>query len=118
MSENKIEYPEAIRTEQRDEIIYPRDSFNCTKSIKLYAYNVIYADLREEKPRAKYRSLEVIDESFRDACVLIGQNIADLIEAKYNRGGFHVISIEREAARPIAHINLRSVYQCAAEAAK
>ena len=43
----------------------------------------------------------------------MGLNVLDFITARYERGGYHVISVERIPKKRTAEINLLKVWQCA-----
>ena len=79
-------------------------------------YLVRYVDLREAKPRAAHE-IYVIDKDALAALGLLGLNVADFITARYERGGYHVISVERIPQKRTAEINLLKVWQCAAPTA-
>ena len=90
---------------------------NCTKQISMTGYLVRYVDLREAKPRAAHESVYVMDKDALTALGLLGLNVADFITARYQRGGYHVISVERIQQKRTAEINLLKVWQCAAPTA-
>lgn len=87
---------------------------NCTKQIVMAGYLTRYVDLREPKPRTAHESVYVIDKDALAALGLLGLNVADFITARYERGGYHVISVERIPQKRTAEINLLKVWQCAA----
>ena len=86
----------------------------CTKQISMTGYLVRYVDLREAKPRNAHESVHVMDKDAMTALGLLGLNVADFITARYERGGYHVISVERIPQKRTAEINLLKVWQCAA----
>lgn len=90
---------------------------NCTKQISMTGYLVRYVDLREPKPRTVHESVYVMDKDALAAMGLMGLNVADFITARYERGGYHVISVERIQQKRTAEINLLKVWQCAAPTA-
>lgn len=90
----------------------------CTKRISMTGYLVRYVDLREAKPRAAHESVYVIDKDALAALGLLGLNVSDFITARYERGGYHVISVERIQQKRTAEINLLKVWQCAAPTAE
>ena len=89
----------------------------CTKQISMTGYLVRYVDLREAKPRAAHESVYVLDKDAMAALGLMGLNVLDFITARYERGGYHVISVERIPQKRTAEINLLKVWQCAAPTA-
>ena len=74
-------------------------------------YLVRYVDLREAKPRTAHESVHVMDKDALAALGLLGLNVADFITARYERGGYHVISVERIQQKRTAEINLLKVWQ-------
>lgn len=90
---------------------------NCTKQISMTGYLVRYVDLREPKPRTVHESVYVMDKDALAAMGLMGLNVADFITARYERGGYNVISVERIQQKRTAEINLLKVWQCAAPTA-
>ncbi len=86
----------------------------CTKQISMTGYLVRYVDLREAKPRAAH---DVLDKDALAALGLLGLNVADFITARYERGGYHVISVERIQQKRTAEFDLLKVWQCAAPTA-
>ncbi len=87
---------------------------NCTKQISMTGYLVRHVDLREPKPRTVHESVYVMDKDALAALGLLALNVADFITARYQRGGYHVISVERIQQKRTAEINLLKVWQCAA----
>ena len=83
----------------------------CTKQISMTGYLVRYVDLREAKPRAAHEDVYVLDKDALAALGLLGLNVADFITARYERGGYHVISVERIQQKRTAEINLLKVWQ-------
>ena len=91
---------------------------NCTKKITLTGYRVRYADLREPKPRTIHDAVYVLDKDDVAALALLGQNVADFITARYERGGYHVVSVERCTPRHTVTLDLSKIWEyAAAEAA-
>lgn len=90
---------------------------NCTKQLSMTGYLVRYVDLREPKPRTVHESVYVMDKDALAALGLLGLNVADFITARYQRGGYHVISVERIQQKRTAEINLLKVWQCTAPTA-
>lgn len=89
----------------------------CMKQISMTGYLVRYIDLREAKPRAAHEDVYVMEKDALAALGLLGLNVADFITARYERGGYHVISVERIQQKRTAEINLLKVWQCAAPTA-
>ena len=89
----------------------------CTKQISMTGYLVRYVDLRETKPRAAHESVYVMDKDALAALGLLGLNVSDFITARYERGGYHVISVERIQQKRTAEFDLLKVWQCAAPTA-
>ena len=86
----------------------------CTKQISMTGYLVRYVDLREAKPRNAHESVHVMDKDAMTALGLLGLNVADFITSRYERGGYHVISVERIPQKRTAEINLLKFWQNAA----
>lgn len=80
-------------------------------------YLVRHVDLREAKPRSVKEDVYVMEKGALAALGLLGLNAADFITARYERGGYHVISVERIQQKRTAEINLLKVWQCAAPTA-
>ena len=78
----------------------------CTKRITITGYLVRYADLREPKPRTIREDVYMLDKDGLDALGLLGLNVADFITSRYERGGYHVISVERINHKRVAVIDL------------
>lgn len=83
----------------------------CTKRITITGYLVHYADLREPKPRTIHDSVYVMDKDALAALGLMGLNVADFITARYERGGYHVTSVERISAKRVAEIDLCQLWE-------
>ena len=87
---------------------------NCTKKITLTGYLVKYADLREPKPRTIYEEVYTLDKDGVDALALMGLNVADFITARYERGGYHVTSVERITPKRVITLDLCQLWTAAA----
>lgn len=87
---------------------------NCTKQITLTGYTVRYADLREPKPRTIHEELYTVDKDMVGALALLGLDVAGMITARYERGGYHVTSVERIQARRVACVDLVQLWEAAA----
>lgn len=90
---------------------------NCTKKITLTGYMVKYADLREPKPRTIHEEVYTLDKDGVDALALMGLNVADFITARYERGGYHVTSVERITPKRVITLNLCQLWTEAAQSA-
>lgn len=84
---------------------------NCTKKITITGYLVKYADLREPKPRTICEDIYTLDKADMDALALMGLNVADFITARYERGGYHVTSVERITPKRVAEIDLCQLWE-------
>lgn len=82
----------------------------CTKKITITGYTVKYADLREPKPRTIREEIYTLDKDGVEALSIMGLNVADFITARYERGGYHVISVERINARRTVAIDLHQLW--------
>lgn len=86
---------------------------NCTKNLIITGYTVKYADLREPKPRTAHTDVFTLEKAELDALGLVGMNVADFIAARYARGGYNVISVERIPARRLAFVDLHQLWVAA-----
>ena len=84
---------------------------NQTKRITLTGYEVKFIDLREPKPRHICTEVYTLDQAGADALQLLGMNVTDFITARYERGGYHVTSVERIKAKRIAIVDLRQLWE-------
>ena len=84
---------------------------NSTKKITIIGYEVKFADLREPKPRRIHTEIYTLDQTGADALQLLGMNVTDFITARYERGGYHVTSVERIKAKRIVHVDLRQLWE-------
>lgn len=87
---------------------------NCTKKITITGYRVRYADLREPKPRTVHEEVYPLDKDALAALNLLGLDVADFITARYERGGYHVASVERISPKRIVSVDLRQLWDEAA----
>ena len=92
-------------------------TLTCTKQISMTGYLVRYVDLRGAKPRSTHEDVYVLEKDVLKALEALRMNVADFITARYERGGYHVISVERIQQKRTAEINLLKVWQCAAPTA-
>ena len=88
----------------------------CTKKITITGYTVKYADLREPKPRTIREEVYILDKDGVEALSIMGLNVADFITTRYERGGYHVISVERIRARRTVAVDLHQLWEQAAAA--
>ena len=82
----------------------------CTKDIVITAYKVQYVDLREPKPRMHMEEIYTIDKDLADAAGLLHIDIREFIKARYERGGYHVTSVERMKAKCVVKLDLTQLY--------
>lgn len=90
---------------------------NCTKRITLTGYTVRYADLREPKPRKLREEVYTMDKEVAGALALLGLDVADMITARYERGGYHVTSVERIPPRRVVTLDLSQLWASATDEA-
>lgn len=90
---------------------------NCTKRITLTGYTVRYTDLREPKPRKLREEVYTMDKEMLGALVALGLDVVDMIAARYERGGYHVASVERIPARRLVNLDLSQLWATAADEA-
>ena len=83
----------------------------CTKLITMTAFLVRYVDLREAKPRSTHEDVYILDKDALAALETLRMNVADFIIARYERGGYHVISVELIHQKRTAEINLLKFWQ-------
>lgn len=84
----------------------------CAKQISLTGYLVRHVDLREAKPRSVKEDVYVMEKGALSALGQLGLSVTEFIAARYERGGYHVISVERIPKKRTAEINLLKVWQC------
>jgi len=82
------------------------------KQVTMTGYRVQFVDLREPKPRPVKEAVSVLDAAQLDALGLLGQNPVDEIEQRYERGGFHVTSVEKLGKR-VARLDLEQLWESA-----
>lgn len=87
---------------------------NCTKRITITGYKVCYTDLREPRPRNIREEVYIVDKEYGAALALLGLDVADMIAARYERGGFHVVGVERLQGRTVT-LNLSQLWEAAAD---
>lgn len=88
---------------------------NCTKKITITGYTIKYADLREPKPRPIHEEVYTIDKDGLDALGLLGIGAADFITSRYERGGYHVVSVERITPKRVVAVDLKQLWAAAEE---
>lgn len=85
---------------------------NCTKKITITGYLVRYVDLREPRhQRATHEEIYTVDTDGLNAFNIMGVNVADFIEARYARGGYHVTSVERLTPKRVAVLDLCRLWE-------
>lgn len=82
------------------------------KQVTMTGYRVQFVDLREPKPRPVKEDVCVLDAAQLDALGLLGQNPVAEIEHRYERGGFHVIAVEKIGKR-VACLDLEQLWSTA-----
>lgn len=98
--------------------IKEESQMNCLKPITLTGYVVRFVDLREPKPRKIQEETFALDRDTLAALALLGLDVADFIEAKYARGGYHVTGVERIHGLRAAEIDLCMLWEMAEPAGK
>jgi hypothetical protein len=68
---------------------------NLTRTINLFAFEVIYTDRREEKPRIQHSDTIVLDGGRINALQRIGKKPAGYITGLYEREGYCVVSVSK-----------------------
>lgn len=84
---------------------------NCTKKNTITGYRVRYADLRERIPRTIHEVINPVDSEALAALNLLGLNAADFITSRYERGGYHVVSVERITPKRAISVDLRQLWE-------
>lgn len=90
---------------------------NCIKKMTLTGYNVQYVDLREPKPRTIREEVYAADRDWLEAVALLGMNVADTIKARYERGGYKALSVDRIAGKRLTSIDLGELWKDAESSA-
>lgn len=88
---------------------------NCTKKITITGYTVKYTDLREPKPRPIHEEVYALDKDALEALGLLGIGVDDFIKSRYERGGYHVVSVERVTPKRVVAVDLKHLWAAAAE---
>ena len=83
----------------------------CTKKISMTGFLVRHIDLREPKPRSVKEDVYVMDKDALAALGLMGLNVLDFIITRYERGGYHVISIAPAKPKRVAEIDLCQLWK-------
>lgn len=81
-----------------------------TRQLTLTGYTVQFVDMREPKPRTMRQELFVIDSETISALNLVGQGIPEYIRARYERGGFHVCTCEKNPGRRQIPLDLQQLW--------
>ena len=79
----------------------------------LTGYSVKYVDMREAKPRTVHTEIFVLDACTIGALARTGQAVPDFIRRRYEMGGYHVCTVERESARRQAALDLQALWKSA-----
>ena len=83
-----------------------------TPAMVMTGYKVQYADMRQAKPRDTHTEIFVLDACTVDALNRTGQAVPDFIRRRYEAGGYHVISMERDGTRQTV-IDLQALWRAA-----
>ena len=85
---------------------------NCTKQISMTGYTVKFVDLRIPRHlRTVCEEVYPIDKAGLDSLNMMGVNVTDFIEARYNRGGYHVTSVERITPKRMVVLDLCQLWE-------
>ena len=87
----------------------------CNKLLVMTGYRVQFVDLREPKPRTPREEIHVADNTWIDACGLLGIVPADRIRDWYEAGGYKVISIETSKPKRTILLDLRQLWAVAGQ---
>ena len=74
-------------------------------------YLVRYVDLREPKPREVREDVYAMEKEYLAALGLLGMNAADFITVRYERGGYHVIRVERISQKRTVTLDIHKLWQ-------
>ena len=83
------------------------------QDLVLTGYHVTYIDLREPKPRQQHTELFPVDSTWIRAANLLGWNVLDTIEKRYEKGGYVVLDIRKEPHKRCISLNMRSLWEAA-----
>ena len=83
----------------------------CMKSLTLTGYSVQYVDLRDAKPRTVREEVYPMDEDAKAACLMLGLGVTDFIRSRYERGGYHVTSVQKLGDKRQTAVNLRHLWE-------
>lgn len=67
------------------------------------------------KPRTIHEEVYTLDKDGVDALALLGLNVADFITARYERGGYHVVSVERITPKRVVNLDLHQLWESAGQ---
>lgn len=87
----------------------------CKKQLILTGFHVQYVDLREPKPRTPRTEIYVVDSQWTEAMGFIGLNVEDGIKSRYEKGGYHVISLQKLKPRRVVELDLQEIWSGAEE---
>lgn len=80
------------------------------KTLTLTGYKIEYVDLREPKPRQHYIETTAYDSDFITSVSTIGADLPDIIRAKYQNRGYHIITIEK-LKKQLVNVSLTKLYR-------
>lgn len=87
---------------------------NCKKEIILTGYRVQLLDLREPKPRTVHEDTYTVDKAWSDAAAMMHLDVTEVIKARYEKGGYRVISLERIGPKRVVTLDLNRLFTEAA----
>lgn len=90
---------------------------NCSKKITINGYLVKYYDIREPKPRPIQEDVYTLDKDGADTLAIMGLNVTNLIISRYERVGYHVVSVERIPQHRTFEVDLNQLWNEAAQPA-
>lgn len=88
-------------------------SYQYKPTITMTGYEVRYVDMREDKPRAVYTEVFPLDKATIEAVRAVGLDVPAFISGRYERGGYHVISVDKLPAKRQASIDLLAAWDAA-----
>lgn len=85
-------------------------SYYIRPHITLSGYDVKYVDMREPKPRSVYVETFVLDTDTIAAAGRVGLEIPELIRQRYERGGYHVLTVEKVKGKRQPTLDLQALW--------
>lgn len=85
----------------------------CKKQLTLTGFQIQYIDLREPKPRTPREETYVVDSQWTEAMGFIGFNVMDAIKTRYEKGGYHVISLHQIKPKRVVNVDLHEIWYSA-----